>query len=93
MPILVPILSYSNLVSSVIIVIGSTFMLNKVNKGSKSKFAYWLIAFSLADGLVNLAFFLLDAFPITCLIDDETHYFLNFYAFATINFFYLQLSL
>lgn len=93
MPLLVPILSCSNLASSVIMLGGAAFLVNKVYKGSKSRFAYWLIAFTFTDGLVNLAFFVEDANPETYLINNQTNYFLNFYAFATINYFYLQLSL
>jgi hypothetical protein len=60
---LYPTLSLACLAEAVILFPASTLTFNKLCQGSKSHFAYFLIAFTLASGLSRLAIFFYNKFP------------------------------
>ncbi len=71
----------------------SVFVIYKVYKGSKSKFAYALIAFTFLDGAIKLSFFLILVNVHPVFVDGQPNYFANFYVYQTVNYFYLLVSL
>ena len=84
---ILPAYSFACLAETVILLPASTFTISKLYLGSKSHFAYLIIAFTLADGLSRFAKFIINKFPI------ETVEFPNGYALITNNYFYWLLSL
>ncbi len=54
---LYPTMSYTCLASGVFMVSASAYVIYKVYKGSKSQFAYVIMAFTFLDGSQNFAFF------------------------------------
>jgi hypothetical protein len=52
-----PALSYTSLASGVFMMTASAYVIYKVYKGSKSQFAYVLMAFTFLDGAVNFVTF------------------------------------
>ncbi len=55
--------SYACLVAATILFPASTFTFKKIWRGSKSHFAYLLVAFTFAAALNNLTWFFMDMFP------------------------------
>jgi hypothetical protein len=67
----------------VIIVPAGSFCIYKIYRGSKSGFAYTLMAFTLLDGVQFIAQFLTNTFPQTISIGDNKQFVVNEYAFLT----------
>ncbi len=67
--------NYTCLVSGVVLLSASTFVIYRVSKGSKSTFAYVLMAFTFMDGMQSIAFVVINlcSHPIT--INGKTNYF------------------
>ena len=56
---------YTNLACGGILLISATGTALKIRKGSRSAFAYTLVAFTFATGVVNSAEFMILGFPTT----------------------------
>ena len=65
---------YTYIVAGFGMIIGSLYALNKIYRGSKSLFAYILMAFTLVDGLCYCGFFVFDTFVKVEVIDGVTHH-------------------
>jgi hypothetical protein len=52
-----PAKNYTYLATGVFMMSASTYVIYKIYKGSKSQFAYVLMAFTFLDGALNFAFF------------------------------------
>ncbi len=52
-----PAMNYTNLATGVFMMSASAYVIYKVYKGSKSQFAYVLMAFTFVDGAQNFASF------------------------------------
>jgi hypothetical protein len=59
---LYPAMNYTELVSGVFMMSTSAYVIYKVYKGSKSQFAYVLMAFTFLDGVQNFAYFFISVF-------------------------------
>ncbi len=84
---LYPAYSFFCLTEAIILFPASIFTFNKLCQGSKSHFAYLIIAFTLATGLCRLTYFIMYLFPIQKVQEP------NGYVYITIYNFYLLLSL
>jgi hypothetical protein len=86
-------MSYTCLASGVIMMSASTFVMYRVYKGSKSVFAYSLMAFTFLDGAQFFAcyFISLNAHPIYA--DGQTFQVVNFHASQTQVYCYTLISL
>jgi hypothetical protein len=60
---LYPALSFANLAEAVILFPASSLTFIKLYQGSKSKFAYLLMAFAIANAFCRLAAFICNRFP------------------------------
>ncbi len=58
-----PAYSYACLAEAVVLFPASSFTFNKLYFGSKSHFAYLLIAFTLGYGFSKLVYFIINLFP------------------------------
>jgi hypothetical protein len=58
---LYPAVNYTYLASGIFMISASAYVIYKVYKGSKSQFAYVLMAFTFLDGAQNFAQFLISA--------------------------------
>ncbi len=74
-------MNYTYLVSGLIMMSESTYVIFKVYKGSKSHFVYALMAFTFIDGSQNFAFFFIYFYLQPIQVDGQTIYALNMYAF------------
>ncbi len=59
----------------------SAYVIYKVYKGSKSKFAYILMAFTFLDGAQNFVTFFVFEIRHPINVGDQTIYFVNMFAF------------
>ena len=59
---LYPAYSYTCLATGVFMMSASTYVIYKVYKGSKSQFAYVLMAFTFLDGAQNFATFFIEVY-------------------------------
>ncbi len=66
-----PLYTYTYLASSLILIAAASYMFYKIYHGSKSGFAYTLIAFTMLDGAYNFANFLLYTFPHPIYVGEE----------------------
>jgi tryptophan-rich sensory protein len=60
-----PVDAYNNLIAAIIYLLFSIATAFKVYNNSKSQFSYTLLLFTFANGLINFAWFLILAYPIT----------------------------
>ncbi len=90
---LYPVVSYTCLASGLIMMSTSAFVIYKVYKGSKSRFAYTFMAFSFLDGAQNFAFFFIYVFRHPVSVNNKTLHAENFYAYQTVSYFYYSVSL
>ena len=67
--------------TGVILISASWYMFFKIYKGSKSKFAFTLMTFTMIDGIVNFAFFFISIYRHPIIVDNQTLPYENFYAF------------
>ena len=81
---LYPALNYTNLATGVFMMSASAYVIYKVSKGSKSQFAYVLMAFTFLDGTQVFASFFVYVFVHPIFIDDQKFNAVNIYAFETI---------
>ncbi len=88
-----PAYTYTCLLSAVIMISTSIYVIYKIHKGSKSTFAYLLMAFTLLDGAQNFTLFFFSAHRRSIYLDGQTHYFINMYASQTATFCYYLVSL
>jgi hypothetical protein len=75
--------NYTELASGVFMMSASAYVIYKVNKGSKSKFAYVLMAFTFLDGAQNFAYFFISLFRHPVLVGGYVLHGVNIYAFQT----------
>ena len=76
---LFPVLSFADLAEAVILFTASTLTLKKLYQGSKSNFAYLLVAFTLANAICRFGIFMFNKFP------NETVEEPNGYAYLSIS--------
>ncbi len=88
-----PALTYTCLATGVLMMSASAYVIYKVYKGSKSQFAYVLMAFTFLDGAQNFAYFFISIDRHLVLFGDQTLYVVNIYASQTINCCFLMVSL
>jgi hypothetical protein len=65
----------------------------KVYKGSKSAFAYILLAFTFGNGIVNVGFFLTDAIKTTKVLGKTVYHFASFKAVSWVGYTYYLMSI
>ena len=65
-----PLYFYAYLASGVILISAASYLFYKIYRGSKSRFAYILITFTMIDGVLNFATFFTYAFPHTVYVDE-----------------------
>jgi hypothetical protein len=65
----------------------------KINHGSKSSFAYILMAFTIGNGLTNVGFYLTDAIRKPAILDGYTVHFSNFNAVTLVGYTFYLMSL
>ena len=82
-----PAYSFASLAEAVILLSASIFTFNRLYQGSKSKFAYLLVAFTFAYVINKIAHFISNLYP------NETVQLSNGYAEITNIYFYFLLSL
>ncbi len=90
---LFPVISYTYLASGVLMMSASAYVIYKVYKGSKSQFAYVLMAFTFVDGAQNFAKFLIYVYRHPLLVGEKTYMFVNFFAIQTTSYCYYYVSL
>jgi hypothetical protein len=66
---LYPVSNYTELASGVFMMSASAYVIFKVYRGSKSQFAYLLMAFTFLDGAQNFATFFISVFRHPILVD------------------------
>jgi hypothetical protein len=69
--------TYSNLCAGVIMMFSATYVLKKIFKGSKSKFAYELMAFTFLDGAQFFAIFFIYSFTHPIYVGGQKIYVVN----------------
>jgi hypothetical protein len=65
----------------------------KISRGSKSGFAYLLMAFTIGNGCTNLGFYLTDALRTPRVLGKTTYHFANFTAVSIVGYSYYLMSL
>jgi hypothetical protein len=78
-----PAMNYTCLASGVFMMSASAFVIYKVYKGSKSQFAYVLMAFTLLDGVQYFAIFFICFYRHPIYVGGQTLYGVNNYAYQT----------
>jgi hypothetical protein len=86
-------MNYTYLASGVFMMSVSAFVIYKVYKGSKSQFAYVLMAFTFLDGVQNFASFFLEVYRHPVQVGEQTLYYENIYALLTLYYCFLLVSL
>ncbi len=86
-------MNYTYLTSGVIMISVSPFVIYKVYRGSKSNFAYILMAFTLLSGAQNFSSFFISKFRHPVYVDDQKYNIANFYANQTVNYCFYLVSL
>lgn len=86
-------MTYTYMVAGLISMSVSTYVLRKICNGSKSKFAYALMAFTFIMGATNLSLFFISKFRFSYIVAGQTRYSENFYAFQTANYCYYLVTL
>ncbi len=86
-------MNYTELASGVLMMSASTYVIYKVYKGSKSQFAYVLMAFTFLDGAENFASFFISKYRHPILVGDLTFHCINIYANQTETYCYYMVSL
>ena len=72
-----PAYTYTNIAAGVILMIAAPYVLKKVWEGSKSTFAYALMAFTFLDGAQFFAFFFIQTFRHSIIVADKRIYAVN----------------
>jgi hypothetical protein len=72
--------TYSELASGLIMMLAAPYVIYKAYLGSKSVFAYVLMAFTLIEGISNFASFFISAFRHPMYANGKIHHFYNMYA-------------
>ena len=88
-----PAMNYTYLGSGVFVMSVSAYVNYKVYKGSKSQFAYVLMAFTFLDGAQNFASFFIYVYMHPILVGGQTFYGVNIYAYQTTNSCFYLVSL
>ncbi len=88
-----PTMSYTCLASGVFMVSSSAFVIYQVHRGSKSQFAYVLMAFTFLDGAQNFAQFFVYVYLHPINVGEKTYYSENIYASQTTFYCYYLVSL
>jgi hypothetical protein len=86
-------MKYTFLVSGVFMMSASAYVIYKVYKGSKSQFAYVLMAFTFVDGAINFAFLFVYVYVHPVLVGGNVNHVVNMYAFQTTSYCYYLESL
>ncbi len=86
-------MNYTYLSSGVLNMSASAYVIYKVYKGSKSQFAYVLMAFTFVDGAQDFATFFIFAYRHPILVGDKVYHTANFYANQTVFYCFLMVSL
>ena len=89
----VPVISYTNLSSSIILFIVASVTTFKIYFGSKSSFAYTLLCFTFAFAFESLAFYLINVLRHEITYDSGSEEIRNYYARITDNYVYFLCSL
>jgi len=89
----VPVISYTNLSSSIILFIVASVTTFKIYFGSKSSFAYTLLGFTFAFAFESLAFYLINVLRHEITYDSGSEEIRNYYARITDNYVYFLCSL
>ena len=71
----------------------SAYVIYKVYKGSKSQFAYVLMAFTFLDGAQNFAYFFISVYRNPVDVGEQTFHGVNIYAFETAIYCFYLVSL
>ncbi len=77
---LYPAMNYTCLASGVFMMSASAYVIYQVYKGSKSQFAYVLMAFTFLDGAQNFAFFFISVYRHPVYVGDQVLHGVNIYA-------------
>lgn len=88
-----PVYSYTQLGVGAVMICAALATTVKIYRGSKSGFAYILMAFTLGNGLVNVGFFLTDAIRTPRVLGKTTFHFANFTAVSLVGYTYYLMSL
>ncbi len=88
-----PALNYTCLATGVFMMSASTYVIYKVYKGSKSQFAYVLMAFTFLDGAQNFATCFIYVYRHPIHVVDQTFYCANMYAAETTTYCFYLVSL
>jgi hypothetical protein len=75
--VLYPAYIYTNIAAGVILLIAAPYVIRMIWKGSKSLFAYALMAFTLIDGAQFFAFFCIQTIRHPIIVGDQTIYAVN----------------
>ncbi len=86
-------MNYAELASGVLMMSASAYVNYKVYKGSKSQFAYALMAFTFLDGAQNFADFFISVYRHPIYVGDQTFHGVNIYAYQTTLYCYYIVSL
>ncbi len=81
------------LASGVLMMSVSAYVIYKINFGSKSQFAYVLMAFTFLDGAQNFAYFFISIYRHPIHVGDQTFYCENVYAAQTALYCFYLVSL
>jgi hypothetical protein len=76
-------LNYTCLSSGVFMMSASAYVIYKVYNGSKSQFAYVIMAFTFLDGAQYFAYFFISVNRHPIYVGEQTFYGVNIYAYQT----------
>jgi hypothetical protein len=80
--------TYTYLVTGVILISASSYLFYKIYRGSKSRFAYILITFTMLDGVVDFSTFFINVYTHPIFIGGQVYHAVNPYTNQTRSYFY-----